>query len=53
MNPLAYVGWGFYNASTPTEQANLWASWGLVSDLPEASAPSFVKRVWDWFFEFF
>ncbi len=53
MNYLPFVGFWFYGGADSTERANYFASWGLLDDLPDYSGPSFVKRVWDWFWEFF
>jgi hypothetical protein len=53
MNYLPYVGFWFYGASSSGERANVFASWGMLDDLPESSAPSFVHRALGWFWEFF
>ena len=53
MNYLPFIGWGFYGAANSTARANFFASWGLMADLPAAEPPTFIKRLTDWFWEFF
>lgn len=53
MNYLAFVGWGFYGASSARERANLYASWGLDADLPpnvpSSTIRNLVVRFWSIF----
>lgn len=51
MNYVAYSGYWFYDAATPTEMAALFSSYGLLTTAP--APPSVVKRIVDWFWEFF
>ena len=53
MNYLAWVGYSFYNASDATQRAALFSSYGLLSTAPGYTPPSFVRRIGDWFWEFF
>ncbi len=53
MNYLGYTGYWFYGASAGVERASLFASYGLLTSAPEPSQPSIVRRVIDWFWEFF
>lgn len=34
MNYLPFVSWGMYGGTSAKERANLFASWGLMADLP-------------------
>jgi hypothetical protein len=53
MNYLAWVGYSFFNASTAAKRASLFASYGLLETAPGYTPPTFVKRLQDWFWEFF
>lgn len=53
MNFIGYTGYWFFGASSGTERAALIASYGLLTDAPEYTPPSIVRRVIDWFWEFF
>jgi len=56
MNALAYVGYGFYGASSSTSRANLWSSWGIMETLPGYTPPSSSSRglfrIFNVFYEF-
>jgi hypothetical protein len=53
MNYLAWVGYNFYNAATPTKRASLFSSYGLLEVAPGYVAPTITRRIADWFWEFF
>lgn len=53
MNYRPYVGYWFYGGSGGTELANFFSSWGLLSDAPEPSTSTVVRRALGWFWEFF
>jgi len=38
MNYLPFVSWGAYGATSDTERANFWVSWGLMASLPSGLA---------------
>jgi hypothetical protein len=39
----AFVGWGFWGASTSAQRANYFSSWGMMSSLPGAVASSIIS----------
>ena len=59
MNYLPFCGYWFYGAISPVETAVYHSSYGLLSDAPEYTAPTFIggmdtsmylgnsPRVWD------
>ena len=53
MNYLPFVGYWFYGAANSGERANVFASWGMLDDLPAYDGPTFFGRVQNWFWEFF
>jgi hypothetical protein len=53
MNLKAWAGYAFFGAADTGERVSLYSSWGLLSDAPNSVVPSFVKRITDWFWEFF
>ena len=53
MNLRAWAGYAFFGAATASERANLFSSWGLLTDAPDVEPPTFFKRLTDWFWEFF
>ena len=36
MNYLPFISYGVYGATTSTEAANYFASWGIMASLPES-----------------
>ena len=38
MNYLPFVSWGLYGATSASERASFFSSWGLLDVLPESSA---------------
>lgn len=53
MNLVAWAGYWFYNAASSGERAALFSSYGLLTSAPSPVAPTFARRVWDWFWEHF
>ena len=53
MNLRAWAGYAFFGATDTAERVSLFSSWGLLTAAPSPVTPSFVKRITDWFWEFF
>lgn len=51
MNYVAWAGYWFYDASSDSERAALYSSWGLLTSAPTPAVVA--QRVWNWFWEFF
>lgn len=59
LDTIAIISLGVYSDTYVSSTgagpiANLFISLGLLEDAPEPTAPAaIVKRIWDWFWEFF
>lgn len=53
MNFSAFAGYWFIGAGTSGERASLFASYGLDAAVPNETPTSVLKRIGDWFWEFF
>ena len=51
MNLMAWAGYWFYSAANAGDRANLFASYGLLKDLPELEPPTstnWSSKIFDW-----
>ena len=52
MNYTGWVGYWFYDAASDAERAIMFSSYGLLDTAPSGGG-GIIKRLIDWFWEFF